>query len=1128
MTHNKANKSKILSLVLGLTMCLALMLGIAMASTLVARADEGEKTKIKGVGVSFNKTKIGDKLTSMFQFEDEATKTLVVPEGANYTARIEVIYAYGHTRRLWQDAPGYLWSTIENSEITRDTPYVVRVNFEPKTGYIFDTTKEAEYLSTMNIPGFEIGKGKDIEVWTTNLGEYYFKVDFVVTKGMNHMFGWSLTAYPQIGVPFNSSLCTPYTDTAFWLVGAPAPYTFEKKIAPVGTIVETQKSEILNTYVCNYQITAVNAMDGGTMYITATAADGQTCDIPIWVQSVSGGHEHTWVEEIEPIGNDHHGYTKCTAEDCPGVACQFDKGSRYSTHDYAYGCNVKCGTCGHVNPDGKHTYIWQFDVEDTEYHISKCRCGEVEKDENGNPVKEKHHGGKATCFIGAKCEACDEIYTEKMEHRYIFTNPDLSLSDIQFEMCYYCGTEKTEHRHRASGGTATCNRRAVCTYEGCGWEYGDFINHTFSDGKCTVCGADEVVNRVVIEVPYFTKGTPFKILEYPLIKEGRVFHAINSNFASYIRRDGGGDHVDKNGVIEQTVVMCYKFFAQANCKINPDVNKIDVVAENGEVVYKEYTPSNGYFTVCVLLRLDNTVPSVEIEVPQPYGGNDSGDFKIIEKNGMEVTVLEWSGLSNYYTGNFIEGQNAWALLKITAPEGEKFPPTVNQVSMWLSEMHLSGAGFVVDRIDVNDEGTEATIRIELPKALPCPHKESTVKEAGKPETCTENGVKDKYACKSCGKEFADVECTTPWTIENAIIPAGHKCNRIEHTDVAPGKDGNIEYYECQREECGKLFADAACGSEITLVETIIHDFKTEWSSNKDKHYHECKNCGVIKDEAAHRPDRTEATEDDPVKCLDCGYIIAPALAHTTHHTTLVLGEDATCMKEGKKPYYKCDGCEVKFEDASATKPITDESSLVIAKAHKFGAWVAEVPATEEKEGVKGHKDCTFCGKHFDENGAEIADLTIAKLVKVEVTIVGGTGAGTYTQGESVTVTANEPAEGKVFKGWKDESGKIVSTDKSYTFTVKGATTLTAVYEDKTPIGSGTGNESGNDPGNDPGGETPPAPKKEGLSGGAIAGIVIGSVLVVGLGGFAVFWFVIRKKTWADFMAAVKGVFAKKQ
>ena len=1023
MTHTKANKSKVLTLILGLTMCLALMLGIAMASTLVARADDGGKTTIESVGVSFNKTKIGDKLTSMFQFEDEATKTLVVPEGANYTARIEVIYAYGHTRRLWSDAPGYLWSTIENSEITRDTPYVVRVRFEPKTGYIFDASKEAEYLSAINIPGFEIGKGKDIEVWATNLGEYYFNVDFVVTKGMNHMFGWSLNAYPEIGVPVSDSLSTAYTDTAFWLVGAPAPYTFEKKIAPVGTIVETQKSEILNTYVCNYQITAVNAMDGGTMYITATAADGQTCDIPIQVHSVSGGHEHTWVEEIEPIGNDYHGYTKCTAEDCPGVAYQFDKGSRYSTHDYAFGCNVKCGTCGHVNPEGKHTYIWQIDVEDTEYHISKCRCGEVEKDENGNPVKEKHHGGKATCFVGAKCEVCDEIYTEKMEHRYIFTNPDLSLSDIQFEMCYYCGTEKTEHRHRASGGTATCDRRAVCTYEGCGWEYGDFINHTFSDGKCTVCGADEVVNRVVIEVPYFTKGTPFKILEYPLIKEGRVFHAINSNFASYIRRDGKGEHVDKNGVIEQTVVMCYKFFAQANCKINPDVNKIDVVAENGEVVYKEYTPSNGYFTVCVLLRLDNTVPSVEIEVPQPYGGNDAGDLKIIEKNGMEVTVLEWSGLSNYYTGNFIEGQNAWALLKITAPEGEKFPPTVNQVSMWLSEMHLSGAGFVVDRIDVNDEGTEATIRIELPKALPCPHKESTLKEAGKPETCTEDGVKDKYACKDCGKEFFDAACTMPWTIENAIIPAGHKCNRIEHTDVAPGKDGNIEYYECQREECGKLFADAACSSEITLAQTVIHDFKTEWSSNNENHYHECKNCDAKKD----------------------------------------------------------------------------------IEAHVFGEWIKEVAPTVDDFGIMAHKDCTVCGKHFDKDGNEITDLRIAKIGTHKVTVNFGTINGEddvfFKEGETITITANDPAEGKVFKGWQDASGKIVSSNKSYTFTVSGETTLTAVYEDAPVL-------------------------KKGLSGGAIAGIVIGSLAGVGIVGFAIFWFVVKKKSFADLISAIKETFNK--
>lgn len=46
-------------------------------------------------------------------------------------------------------------------------------------------------------------------------------------------------------------------------------------------------------------------------------------------------------------------------------------------------------------------------------------------------------------------------------------------------------------------------------------------------------------------------------------------------------------------------------------------------------------------------------------------------------------------------------------------------------------------------------------------------------------------------------------------------------------------------------------------------------------------------------------------------------------------------------------------------------------------------------------------------------------------------------------------------------------------------------------------------------------EAIPALGKNGLSGGQIAGIVIGSIAVAGLGGFAIFWFVIKKKKWSD-------------
>lgn len=134
---------------------------------------------------------------------------------------------------------------------------------------------------------------------------------------------------------------------------------------------------------------------------------------------------------------------------------------------------------------------------------------------------------------------------------------------------------------------------------------------------------------------------------------------------------------------------------------------------------------------------------------------------------------------------------------------------------------------------------------------------------------------------------------------------------------------------------------------------------------------------------------------------------------------------------------------------------------------------------------------------------------------VEIKVNGGTGAGVVKKGESVTITANEPAEGKVFKGWQDESGKIVSTNKSYTFTVNGETTLIAVYEDM-PSGGGV-----------TGGEITPTPnKKDGLSGGAIAGIVIGSVAVAGIGGFAIFWFAVKKKSFADLIAAIKEIFKK--
>ncbi|MDY4560061.1 MAG: hypothetical protein SPD42_06115, partial [Eubacteriales bacterium] len=75
------------------------------------------------------------------------------------------------------------------------------------------------------------------------------------------------------------------------------------------------------------------------------------------------------------------------------------------------------------------------------------------------------------------------------------------------------------------------------------------------------------------------------------------------------------------------------------------------------------------------------------------------------------------------------------------------------------------------------------------------------------------------------------------------------------------------------------------------------------------------------------------------------------------------------------------------------------------------------------------------------------------------------------------------------------SGKIVSTNKNYTFTVDGEINLTAVYDNAAAAGSGKGG-SGKQGGT--------------ISGGKVAGIVIGVLAAVGAATAAVV-IVIKKK-----------------
>ena len=375
-----------------------------------------------------------------------------------------------------------------------------------------------------------------------------------------------------------------------------------------------------------------------------------------------------------------------------------------------------------------------------------------------------------------------------------------------------------------------------------------------------------------------------------------------------------------------------------------------------------------------------------------------------------------------------------------------------------------------------------------------------------PATCIADGMKAHYYCSDCRKYFDESKKET--TEEALTIPATgvHTFGALIEEKPATCIAGGMKaHYKCT--VCGKYFdADKNETTEEALKTPISPYYGHSFGFWVEEQYATCqapgrkgyKHCSICnKDYDASNKEITD--------------FVIPVNPDGHELGDLVAEVPATCKDTGVKAHRDCRLCG-KHCDPITRKEIAD-LTIPTTNNHTYGELILEVPATTTEFGVKEHKDCKVCGKHFDKDGNEITELRIAKIGTHNVIVNGESNF--YAHGESVTVTA-EDKEGKEFVGWQDASGNIVSTKKEYTFVVKDEMVLTAVYQDKAP-GGGTID-----------GEIAPAPDKKGLSGGQIAGIVIGSVAGVGIVGFAIFWFVVKKKSFAELISAIKALFNKKQ
>ena len=129
--------------------------------------------------------------------------------------------------------------------------------------------------------------------------------------------------------------------------------------------------------------------------------------------------------------------------------------------------------------------------------------------------------------------------------------------------------------------------------------------------------------------------------------------------------------------------------------------------------------------------------------------------------------------------------------------------------------------------------------------------------SGGTATCTEKAV-----CEFCKAEYGDTlahDFKTEWSSDDANH--WHECSVC-------GEKADVEAHKGGAATCTAKAVCEVCETEYG--DTLGHDFKTEWSSDGDNHWHECSRCSEKTDIAAHAVNEWVTTDGGRTgKCV-CG------------------------------------------------------------------------------------------------------------------------------------------------------------------------------------------------------------------------------------------------------------------
>ena len=239
--------------------------------------------------------------------------------------------------------------------------------------------------------------------------------------------------------------------------------------------------------------TAHDAVVKHTSSGAATESTAETCTVCGYVITPATGHVHH--DPVSEWSTDDTYHWK----ECVGCSDQeLEKGA----HVYDDACDATCNTCNYARPI---THDYAYKSSDTE-HWQECSSCKAEKPNS----RDMHSGGNATCTDAAVCAYCSVVYGEndadnhsKSTYHYV-TNGDGTHNKI-----YDCCNATADASEACSGGSATCQAKAICLY--CDTAYGSVGAHNYdfstwgykaADGhayvcKTSGCGAHDTVEAHV-------------------------------------------------------------------------------------------------------------------------------------------------------------------------------------------------------------------------------------------------------------------------------------------------------------------------------------------------------------------------------------------------------------------------------------------------------------------------------------------------------------------------------------------------------------------------------------------------------------------------------------------------------